>query len=63
MNKLILQIAQDLNIPIFLEETEDDYINRILYSALGVWCLNLAERKGATGFNANKTFQIGRAHV
>ena len=56
MNRLILQIAQDLNIPIFLEETEEDYINRILYSALGVWCLNLAERKGATGFNANKTF-------
>lgn len=56
MNKLILQIAQDLNIPMFLGETEEDYINRIFYSALGVWCLNLAERKGAMGYNANKTF-------
>lgn len=56
MNKLIQRIAQDLNIPMFSGEAEDDFINRILYSALGVWCLNLAERKGATGYNANKTF-------
>lgn len=56
MNKLIQRIAADLNIPMFLGETEDDFINRILYSALGVWCLNLAERKGATGYNANKAF-------
>ena len=56
MNKLIQRIAQDLNIPTFLCEAEEDFVNRILYSALGVWCLNLAERKGTAGYNANKTF-------
>lgn len=56
MNKLIQRIAQDLNISMFSGEAEQDFANRILYSALGVWCLNLAERKGTTGYNANKTF-------
>ena len=56
MNKLIQRIAQDLNIAMFSGEAEQDFVNRVLYSALGVWCLNLAERKGATGYNANKTF-------
>lgn len=56
MNKLIRRISQDLNISIFYGETEEDFANRILYSALGAWCLNLAERKGPTGYNANKTF-------
>lgn len=56
MNKLIQRMAQDLNISMFSGETEDEFVNRILYSALGVWCLNLAERKGATGHNATKTY-------
>ena len=56
MNKLIQHIAQDLNIPMFTGETEENFFNRILYSALGVWCLNLAERKSSVGYNANKTF-------
>lgn len=56
MNKLIQRIANDLNISPFLGEPEEDFVNRILYSALGIWCLNITERKGATGYNANKTF-------
>lgn len=56
MNKLIQRMAQDLNISMFSGETEGKFVNRILYSALGVWCLNLAERKGAMGHNANKTY-------
>lgn len=56
MNKLIQRISQDLSISTFYGETEKDFVNRIVYSALGAWCLNLADRKGPEGNNATKTF-------
>lgn len=39
MNKLIEIMAKDMNIPRYLEEADESYCYRVLYSALGLWCL------------------------
>ncbi len=45
MNELFEVIASDLGISRCKNETEDNYINRICYSSIGVWCLSLSFSK------------------
>ena len=39
MNKLVCAMAKDMNIPICTREDKREYTSRVIYSALGQWCL------------------------
>lgn len=47
MNKLMKTMSEDMNIFAYTGEPEEAYGYRILYSALGLWCLTsaLSEKK------------------
>lgn len=55
MDKLIEQISSDLKIPPYSGESYDEYCQRVIYSALGIWCLNYANRvvENQTGISKN----------
>lgn len=43
MNELLFAMSTDMGIDRFSGETEDSYIYRVLYSALGQWCLHASK--------------------
>lgn len=45
INELLKTMSTDMNIPRFQGEVEESFIYRILYSALGQWCLNVGRNK------------------
>lgn len=51
MNDLLLTMSSDMNINRFCGETENSFIYRLCYSALGQWCLRIAQNSfnGAVG--------------
>ena len=55
MDKLIEQISCDLKIPTYSGESYDAFCQRIIYSALGIWCLNYTNRmvENQTGISKN----------
>lgn len=50
MNKLINIMADDMNIRPYTDEPDESFGGRVIYSALGLWCL-----KSALGEKENKT--------
>ena len=42
MNELICSMAKDMSIPVCESEDTTEYIKRVIYSALGQWCLKSA---------------------
>ena len=55
MNKLMKTMSEDMNIFAYTGEPEEAYGYRILYSALGLWCLTsaLSEKEGKKGISKN----------
>ena len=55
MNSLIKQMASDMNIVPFVNESETAFINRVLLSGLGLWCLTLSTKSlnGEVGATKN----------
>lgn len=45
MNELLLTMSVNMGINRFPGETEDSFIYRVLFSALGQWCLRMAQNK------------------
>ncbi len=43
MNDLLNTMSADMNIPCFRNESEESFIYRTCYSALGQWCLKTAQ--------------------
>jgi hypothetical protein len=43
MNELLLAMSSDMGIDRYSSETEDSFTYRVLYSALGQWCLRTAQ--------------------
>ena len=60
MNKLIKIMAQDMRIPAYVGEPEESYCYRVIYSALGLWCLtvSLSEKDGIQGISKNATTKL-----
>lgn len=55
MNSLIKQMASDMDITPFVNESETAFVNRVLLSGLGMWCLTLSTKSlnGETGATKN----------
>lgn len=51
MNDLLIAMSSDMGISRFCDETDDSFIYRLCYSALGLWCLYTAQNSldGVTG--------------
>lgn len=45
MNKLIAKMAEDMKIEPYDGELQNEFNCRVIYSALGLWCLTLSENK------------------
>lgn len=60
MNSLIKKIAYDLNIPPFENESEGSFGSRVIYTALGQWCLfsALGESMGRKGISKNSQSRV-----
>lgn len=54
MNELLLTMSADMGINRFSGETEDSFMYRVLYSALGQWCLRTAENKSVGNHGTTK---------
>lgn len=54
MNELLLTMSADMGINRFSGETEDSFMYRVLYSALGQWCLRTAENVSADNRGTTK---------
>lgn len=55
MDKLVLNMAKDMSITEYLDEKEVDFYARVIYSALGLWCLNISARKIDGELGVSKT--------
>lgn len=54
INELLKAMSDDMKIFRFQGETEDAYIYRLCYSALGQWCLSVARNKDGTSIGTSK---------
>jgi len=54
MNELLITMAEDMNINRFDNETDDSFIYRLCYSALGVWCLSVAKNRNSDFIGTTK---------
>ncbi|MEL7566581.1 MAG: hypothetical protein AAGU27_17105 [Dehalobacterium sp.] len=54
MNELLLTMSANMGINRFLGETEDSFIYRVLFSALGQWCLRTAQNISFGVFGTTK---------
>lgn len=54
MNDLLLAMSTDMSIDRFSGETEDSFTYRVLYSALGQWCLRAAQNITAGIYGTTK---------
>ena len=52
-NDLIQAMSVDMNIPRFQNESDESFVYRLCYSALGQWCLSIA--KNVTGLSIGTT--------
>lgn len=52
-NDFLKAMSVDMNIPRFQNESDESFVYRLCYSALGQWCLTTA--KNATGFSIGTT--------
>ena len=52
-NDLLQAMSVDMNIPRFQNESDESFVYRLCYSALGQWCLSIA--KNATGISIGTT--------
>ncbi len=52
-NDLLQAMSVDMNIPRFQNESDDSFVYRLCYSALGQWCLSIA--KNTTGVSIGTT--------
>ena len=57
MNELLSTMSTDMGIKHYSGETEDSFIYRVLYSALGLWCLRTAQNKEIDTFETTKNNQ------
>ena len=55
MNELINIMANDMNIPSYINEPDEFFGYRVIYSALGLWCLKsaLSEKENKMGISKN----------
>ncbi len=54
MNKLLLTMSADMGIDRYSGETEDSFTYRVLYSALGQWCLRTAQNITISTYGTTK---------
>lgn len=54
ISELLKVMSVDMKIPRFQSETEDAYIYRLCYSALGQWCLSVGRNKDGTNIGTSK---------
>lgn len=54
MNELLITMSEDMGIKRFLGETEESFTYRILFSALGQWCLRMADNRSAGNYGTTK---------
>jgi len=54
MNELLETMSNDMNILSFQGETEESFIYRLCYSALGWWCLSVARNKNVMSIGTSK---------
>lgn len=54
INELLLTMSADMGINRFSGETEDSFIYRVLFSALGQWCLHTADNISAGNHGTTK---------
>ena len=54
INDLLLAMSSDMNIDQFDGETEDSFIYRLCYSALGQWCLRIAQNSADSTVGTTK---------
>lgn len=54
INGFLKAMSVDMNIPRFHSETEDAFIFRLCYSALGQWCLSIGRNKDGTNIGTSK---------
>jgi hypothetical protein len=57
MNELLATMSTDMGINRFLDELEDSFIYRLCYSALGQWCLHLAQNSSNGSIGTTKNNQ------
>lgn len=57
MNTLVSRIATDLNIGSYRNETNSSYTKRVFYSALGLWCLKIADHSNNDQIGISKNGQ------
>lgn len=53
-NALLLTMARDLQIKPYSNESDKSFISRLIYSALGLWCLRTAKNKNEEKFGTSK---------
>ena len=60
MNELIISMAADMRITPYTAESDTSFIYRVLFSALGQWCLHIAagSQNGNSGTTKHNQTQI-----
>ena len=56
MNELLKTMATDMAIPRYGNESDNSYFYRLVYSALGLWCLKTAQSQNKDERGATKVF-------
>lgn len=59
MNELLISMAEEMHIQAYETENETDYIKRVIYSAVGQWCLKTASGINYGGNSITKHRQTG----
>lgn len=54
MNELLSTMSTDMGIDRYSEETEEFFVYRVLYSALGLWCLRTAQNRSVDSYGTTK---------
>lgn len=56
-NDLLQAMSVDMNIPRFQNESDESFVYRLCYSALGQWCLSIAKNATGTSIGTTKNNQ------
>lgn len=54
MNEFLKTMSSDMQIPRYKSETDESFIYRLCYSAMGQWCLHVAQNKAGANLGTTK---------
>lgn len=57
INELLNEMSVDMNIPRYKNESDESFVYRLCYSALGLWCLNIANSITSEHVGVSKQYQ------